>query len=216
MILYKKGTYFCRISDESALIRSFLRNGRVRVEKSIRNILFRLNKNSYLRSLAKSLDWTISEKQRIKNFISSTGKWFRIFEDNALRWEISIREFLPKFYFELGVIPVEQYLTLPVLVFLYLHCPKDKFIFFSLNISHTMRRSKVADVLSWKFCMKEVSPWFHTFHVKISWKSTRKTCWKNQGDKPKVNVKCGEFYYSTNQRWQWLYNIIQIIYLKSF
>ena len=167
--------------------------GCLRVKKSIRNILFRLNKNPYLRFLAKSLAWTISEKQRIKNFISSTGKcswifvlkWFRIFEDYALRWEISIREFLPKFYFELGVIPVEQYLTLPVLVFLYLHCPKDKFIFFSLNISHAMRRSKVADVLSWKFCMKEVSPWFHTFHVKISWKSTRKTCWKKSGRQDK-------------------------------
>ena len=30
MILYKKGTYFLRISDESARIRTFLRNGRVR------------------------------------------------------------------------------------------------------------------------------------------------------------------------------------------
>ena len=28
--LYKNGTYFCQISDESALIRNFLRNGRVR------------------------------------------------------------------------------------------------------------------------------------------------------------------------------------------
>ena len=30
IILYKKGIYFCRISDELALIRNLLRNGRVR------------------------------------------------------------------------------------------------------------------------------------------------------------------------------------------
>ena len=30
---YIKSTYFCRISDESALIRNFLRNGRVRVKE---------------------------------------------------------------------------------------------------------------------------------------------------------------------------------------
>ena len=29
-ILYKKSTYFCRISDEPALIRNFLRNRRLR------------------------------------------------------------------------------------------------------------------------------------------------------------------------------------------
>ena len=37
IILYKKEPIFCRISDKSALIRNFLRNGRVRVKEKIKN-----------------------------------------------------------------------------------------------------------------------------------------------------------------------------------
>ena len=39
---YIKNTYFCRISDESALFRNFLRNERVKVKKEVLIIILKL------------------------------------------------------------------------------------------------------------------------------------------------------------------------------
>ena len=65
----KKVPIFCRISDESALIRNFLRNGRVRVRKyyffSVRKFNFRANNDSLESKIQFRLDVDLYYNQEL-------------------------------------------------------------------------------------------------------------------------------------------------------